>query len=149
MAQKLTYPLSAFNYVFSDLREASHLRISVPDDTIEWLSTFAGDVHTHAYDGFSPQEKLVDGQEHRRLFYMLLRILLPADASTAVDDIEKYEQSKNDCVDAQQFEDAARWLRKKDVALEQLADWVEGDTLVTPTEIQLLFDMLERDGPGT
>ena len=35
----------------------------------------------HASTGFTPQEKLVHKQDHRRLFFMLLRIVLPSEAS--------------------------------------------------------------------
>ena len=45
--------MSAFNYVFRDLMAATHLRFSVPDSTLNWLSQFSSDMQQHANTGFT------------------------------------------------------------------------------------------------
>ena len=143
--QPLQYPMSAFNHVFGYFSKASHLRISAPDSTIVWLSQFSGDSQQHATTGFTPQEELIHKQDHRWLFFKLLRILMPNDASNLIDDAELAETQKNEFVDKHEFEDAARCLHQYDVAVAALSEYVNGDSTILPVHLQQLFDLLAAE----
>ena len=143
--QKFAYPMSAFNYVFRDLGGALQLRIAIPESTVEWLAQFAGDVNQHASTGFTHQEKLVHKQDHRRLFFLLLRIVLPSEANEAIDDVQRAENLKMECVDKQRFEDAASWLQKYNYGLICLSNYVTEDLSVQPEHIQKLFVLLATE----
>ena len=99
----------------------------------------------HASTGFTPQEKLVHKQDHRRLFFLLLRIVLPSEANEAIDDVQRAENLKMECVDKQRFEDAASWLQKYNYGLICLSNYVTEDLSVQPEHIQKLFVLLATE----
>ena len=139
------YPMSAFNYVFRDLMDATHLRFSVPDSTLSWLSQFSGDAQQHASTGFTPQEELLHKQDHRRLRFMLLRIVMPNDARIVIDDAERADRQKWAHVDEREFEDAARCKHQHDTLFASLGDFVSDKNAILPAHLQQLFDLLAAE----
>ena len=137
--------MSAFNHVFGNLTGATHLRLSVPDSTLNWLSKLSGDAQQHANTGFTREEELLHKQDHRRLFFMLLRILMPHDAHPTIDVAERSDRLKWEHVDKHEFEDAARCKNQHDTAFASLADFVHGESTVLPDHLQQLFDLLAAE----
>ncbi|MDA8746378.1 hypothetical protein N9N28_17280 [Rubripirellula amarantea] len=137
--------MSTFNFVFSDLTGATHLRFSIPDSTLNWLSTLSGDAKQQAITGFTREEELLHKQDHRRLFFMLLRILMPEDAQSVIDAAERFDRLKWNHVDKYEFEDAARCKRQHDLAFASLANFVNGDSTVLPDHLQQLFKLLAAE----
>jgi catechol 2,3-dioxygenase-like lactoylglutathione lyase family enzyme len=93
--------------------------------------------------GFEKKEDIAMG--HRRLLFMLLRIILPVGSTHAIDDVERAGNLKEECVEKHQFEDAARWLHKQGSGFAGLTAFVKDDLIVQPTHLQRLFDELASE----
>ena len=146
--QRIQYPMSTFKRLFKKFTDANHLRVSIPNSTLVWLSEFSGTTQQHASTVFTPQEELIHKQDDRRLFFMLLRILMPDEARSTIDAAERADQLKWAHVDKNEFEDAARFKQQHDTMFSSLGDFVTGDSRILPAHLQQLFDLLAVESTG-